>query len=47
LKRCFFGFRVQIDMWKSEVSKLNRRYADEMNARIHGDKFGGHRSTDV
>ena len=39
--------RREADMWKWEVNKLNTRIADEMHARLHGDKFGQHRATDT
>lgn len=37
----------QLEVWKAEAYKLNKRMADEMHARLHGDEFAGYRSTDL
>lgn len=36
----------ELEVWKAEAYKLNKRMADEMHARLHGDEFAGYRSTD-
>ena len=37
----------QVDVWKYEVQKLNKRMAEETHSRMYGDKFGEHRPTDA